>query len=593
MAWLSPPEAAYIGMEGKTETVRKLNGKGVLAWLAKNMVWLLGMAVGIVTFLCIYGVHVLDFTYTDWLLGGGDLTQHYLGWCFFRDSDWTFPIGLMDRMSWPYEVSVIFTDSVPLMAVFFKLFRGILPDQFQYFGLWGLLCFALQGAFGALLIFHYVGKKAEAAVGSLLFVVAPIMLSQMTVNMSLGAQWLILGCLYLGLCRTRMKDVRFVICWGAAGLLAAGIQLYFIPICGLVLISFFLADLVRRTRMVRGLLAIASYGICSVGTVALFGGFSHNHIPDFTALGQSGFNLNGLFNTQGWSQVLEALPVYGDNAEEGLAFPGTGILLTLAAGLIGWFFHLAYRLFVRRENIFANMGRLFRRRGQAGTDGPYRKKKENAAAFAFLVLLCVLIALSPQVALGSDVIASYSLPLWVTRLWGMVGNTGRFIWPVVYLVILGSVVFMEKEMPWQSMAAVLLVIFAVLQLTDGKWQLMQRQVQFSTDYAYESPLDDEKWEQWAEDPKIEHMVFVSYLLDDEDLVSELSVYARESGMTVNDFCNACQTIRTKAAEDLLDALAEVREDTLYIYLASDEAMCVSPDMDYTHVDGVIVGTAKG
>ncbi len=178
-------------------------------------------------------------------------------------------------------------------------------------------------------------------------------------------------------------------------------------------------------------------------------------------------------------------------------------------------------------------------------------------------------------------------------MWGMVGNTGRFIWPVVYLVILGSVVFMEKAMPYQSMAAALLVIFAVLQVSDGKWQLMQRQVQFSTDYVYESPLDDVKWQEWAEDEEINHMVFVSYLLEDEDLVSELSVYAWESGMTVNDFCNACQTIRTEAAEELLDALAEVREDTLYIYLASDEAMCVSPDMDYTHVDGVIVGTAKG
>ena len=209
------------------------------------------------------------------------------------------------------------------------------------------------------------------------------------------------------------------------------------------------------------------------------------------------------------------------------------------------------------------------------------------------MLLCVLVALSPQVALGSEVIASYSLPVWVTRLWGMVGTTGRFIWPVVYLVILGSVVFMEKEMPWQSMAAVLLLIFAVLQVSDGKWQLMQRQVQFSTDYEYESPLDDAQWEVWAEDDDIEHMVFVSYLLEDEDLVSELSVYAWESGMTVNDFCSACQTIRTEAAEDLLDALADVREDTLYIYRASDEAMCVSPDMDYTHVDGVIVGTAKG
>ena len=580
-------------MEGKTGTVRKLKGKGVSAWLMKNMVWLLGMAVGIVTFLCIYGVHVLNVAYTDWLLGGGDLTQHYLGWCFFRDSSWTFPIGLMDRMSYPFEVSVIFTDSVPLLAVFFKLFRGILPDQFQYFGLWGLLCFALQGAFGALLIFHYVGKKAEAAVGSVLFVIAPVMLSQMTVNMALGAQWLILACLYLGLCRTRMKAAHAVVCWGAAGILAAGIQLYFIPICALILISFFLADLVRKTRVPDGVLALISYSICSVGMVALLGGFSHEHIPDFTALGQSGFNLNGLFNTQGWSQVLEALPVYGDNPEEGLAFPGTGILLTLAAGLFAWFLRLMYRLFVRRENIFANVGFPFKRRGEAASDGPYRRKRENAEAFLFLVLLCVLVALSPQVALGSEVIASYSLPVWVTRLWGMVGTTGRFIWPVVYLVILGSVVFMEKEMPWQSMAAVLLLIFAVLQVSDGKWQLMQRQVQFSTDYEYESPLDDAQWEVWAEDDDIEHMVFVSYLLEDEDLVSELSVYAWESGMTVNDFCSACQTIRTEAAEDLLDALADVREDTLYIYRASDEAMCVSPDMDYTHVDGVIVGTAKG
>lgn len=574
-------------MEGKTEAVRKWNGKAVLAWLIKNMVWILGAMVGIVTFLCIYGGHVLNFTYTDWLLGGGDLTQHYLGWCFFRAGDWTFPIGLMDRMSYPNEVSVIFTDSVPLMAVFFKLFRGILPEEFQYFGLWGFLCFALQGAFGALLIYHYVGKKAEAVVGSLLFVIAPVMLSQMTVNMALGAQWLVLFCLYLGLQRGRMKAARTVASWGAAGLLAAGIQLYFIPICGIVLISFFLADLLRKTRIARGAAAIGAYAVCSVGMTALLGGFSHKHIPDFTALGQAGFNLNGLFNAQGWSQVVQALPLHGDDAGEGLAFPGTGILLTLAAGLIAWSFRLVYRIFIRREKIFAGLGRT----GRGGRR--YRRKKENAAAFLFLILFCVFIALSPQVAYGSHVLVSYTLPAWVLRVWGMVGNTGRFIWPVVYLVILGSVVWMEKQMPYQSMAAVLLVIFAVLQVSDGKWQLMQRQVQFGTDYTYESPLDDEHWEEWADDPEIDHMVFVSYLLEDEDLVSELSVYAAESGMTVNDFCSACLTIRTEAAEDLLDALAEVRDDTLYIYRASDEAMCVSPDMDYTYADGVIVGTVKG
>ena len=586
-------EAADNGTEGITETVRKWNGRGFLSWLIKNMVWLSGAAVGAAAFLCIYGVHVLNVTYTDWLLGGGDLTQHYLGWCFFRDSAWTFPVGLMDRMSWPYEVSVIFTDSVPLLAVFFKLFRGILPEQFQYFGLWGLMCFLLQGAFASLLIHHYVGKKAEAAVGSLLFILTPVLLSQMTVNMALGAHWLVLLCLWLGIMRERLKPVRTAVCWGAAGLLAAGVQLYFIPICGLILLSFFLTDLVKKKEIRRGAAAVGAFAACSVGMTALLGGFSHAHLADFTILGQAAFNLNGLFNPQGWSRVIETLPVRGDDAQEGLAFPGVGILLALTAGLIGWFGRIAFRLFVRRENPFPALAAGLRGgQGYPGTGSPYGRKGENAGAFLLLSVLCVMIALSSQISLGSDVLVSFSLPQWAVRLWGMVGNTGRFIWPVVYLVILGSVVFLEKSMPYQSMAAVLLVIFTVLQAADGKWQLMQRKVQFGTAYEYASPLDDEKWEEWAEDPDIGHMVFVSYLLEDEDLVSELSVYAVRNGMTVNDFCSACVTIRAEAAEDLLDALADVREDTLYIYLASDEAMCVSPDMDYTHVDGVIVGTAK-
>lgn len=50
--------------------------------LEKHNVWILGALVGNITFICIFGVHVLNVTYTDWLLGGGDITQNYLGWCF-------------------------------------------------------------------------------------------------------------------------------------------------------------------------------------------------------------------------------------------------------------------------------------------------------------------------------------------------------------------------------------------------------------------------------------------------------------------------------------------------------------------------------
>ena len=551
--------------------------QSVLNYWKKHNVWILGALVGNITFICIFGVHVLNVTYTDWLLGGGDITQNYLGWCFFRNSDWFFPLGLMDNASYPNPVSVIFTDSVPLFAVLFKMLRAVLPGEFQYFGIWSMLCMGAQGAFGALLIFHYVKKKEEAVVGSLLFLITPIMLGQMSLNMALGAQWLILLSLYLGIYRLEMTKKKYMISWGIVGLLAGSIQLYFVPMCGFILLSFLLADVIQRRKYTRDLWAFLSYIGTAVGTVALLGGFSHKHLPDISLLGQSSFNLNGLLNPQGWSQVLTSLPVYGVNSSEGLAFPGTGILLTLAVGTVAWLLHLIYRIFVKRDKESLQIQWSW---------------EENGVAYLVLVVISVLVAVSPKAAYGSDLIWNLDLPNWLYSLWQRIGSCGRFIWPVVYLVILGSVVWMEKKMPWETMAAVLLVIFGILQIYDGKWQLMQRQVQFGTDFIYESRLEDEKWEEWAEEDDLKHMVFVSYMLDDEELMYSLSIYAAQNNMTVNYFNYSCQTIRSLAADHLQEEMNNVQADTLYIYKAAEEDKCFNPKMEYAEVDGVIVGKVK-
>ena len=39
----------------------------------KNRVWLLAAFLGMITFICIYGIRILDFTYDDWLLNGGGI----------------------------------------------------------------------------------------------------------------------------------------------------------------------------------------------------------------------------------------------------------------------------------------------------------------------------------------------------------------------------------------------------------------------------------------------------------------------------------------------------------------------------------------
>ena len=126
--------------------------------LLTQKLWFIMLAsslVGALLFVIIYGVRILDPTYDDWLLQGGDLTQHYVGWLFLRRSDWQFPFGLIDGVLGNIKVSVMYTDSVPLLAVFFKLLSPLLPETFQYYGLLGLGSFMLSGACAALLIHRF------------------------------------------------------------------------------------------------------------------------------------------------------------------------------------------------------------------------------------------------------------------------------------------------------------------------------------------------------------------------------------------------------------------------------------------------------
>ena len=51
--------------------------------------------MGIVAFLIIYGVAVLDVMADGWIFKSDvDLRQHYLGWMAYRDSSYSFPVGM-------------------------------------------------------------------------------------------------------------------------------------------------------------------------------------------------------------------------------------------------------------------------------------------------------------------------------------------------------------------------------------------------------------------------------------------------------------------------------------------------------------------
>ena len=107
------------------------------------------------------GVNPLIPSNIGWLLNKLDPAQHFLGWDFYRNSPWTLPVGLNPRFGLDLSSSIVYSDSIPLLAIPFKVFASFLPSPFQYFGLWVLVCFILQAWACWKLIELTLGKIAK------------------------------------------------------------------------------------------------------------------------------------------------------------------------------------------------------------------------------------------------------------------------------------------------------------------------------------------------------------------------------------------------------------------------------------------------
>ena len=93
------------------------------------------IVLGIVACLLVVGPNALNPTILD-LAQGVDPFKDYVGWMFFRNSPWAFPIGLNPSYGLDFSNSIVFSDSIPLMAFAFKAIRFMLPETFQYLGIW-------------------------------------------------------------------------------------------------------------------------------------------------------------------------------------------------------------------------------------------------------------------------------------------------------------------------------------------------------------------------------------------------------------------------------------------------------------------------
>lgn len=538
----------------KSINLNQVNKKNAFVFFASGL-------LGAFFFVCFFGVNILNFTYTDWLMNGGDLTQHYLGWCFFRNSAWYFPIGLMDNIVYPFKTSIIYTDSIPAFAIIFKLLSPILPVNFQYFGLFGILCYFLQGAVSGITVMKLCNNTIYAIIGSMFFVLSATLLHRIFAHTALSAHFIILICIYICITKTdRQRDLLYnVFVWGGLIALACGTHIYFIPMVFIFMVFYFLDDGIKNKKILRPILQGISLTVFIFLLLFVLGAFYSKSSLIDAGLGFYSANLLALFNPLGMSAFLRDIPLATAGQYEGYAYLGIGIILGAFLTLVIFIknFTIALKSLQRKDLL--------------------RQTALTTALFSTFFIF----ALSPTLTFMDKVLFTYPIPHEIWNIWSMLRATGRFIWVPAYMVIFLVIWAIKREYK-VKIAIIVLSILLVLQFSDLKNAFENKGGNFVNKTAWLSELPSNDWNKIPGQYK--HFMF----LNDYIKLYSIATIAIKNKMTINDFEVARKNYEEidsyKNAEKKHIFNGSIREDTIYI---------LNSEFQYYYVDGLKVYVIDG
>ena len=396
-------------------------------------------AFGLGWFLLQGGGPALHPAHVGWLLRAGDPAQHWLGWAFFREEPWRLPLGAVTRFAEPLGSTVGFTDAVPVAALLGRLASSRLPPDFQYLGAWLALSFALQGFFGARLSRAMGGDGTAQFLTGALFSVAPPLLWRVG-HEALTAHWLLLALLAITLEPAGgARSVRRGLAAAAAlALLGATIH----PTLGAsaLALAAAVASSFAAQRALRPSRAVVWLGLVVLGDAAVLAllGYWGTPLPA-RGFGYFSADLLTFVNPMGWSRLLPSWPTRTPGQGEGYAYLGAGGLAVLGLAV----------------------GSCFRPRR---APFPWRRLTP-------IIAVCValgLIAVSTYVtAAGRKVLGTSDLPPALQAIVGPFRASGRFIWPLHYLVLSGAVAGTLSLFERRPRAARLVLVAALgLQVVD-------------------------------------------------------------------------------------------------------------------------------
>ena len=539
---------------------------------------LIPLCFGIVFFYLIVGFGPLNPENLSWIFGRFDPPKDYLGWVFYRNAPWSFPIGLSPNFGMDISSSIAYTDSVPIMAIFFKLLSSFLPQVFQYFGIWLLCCFLLQAWFAWKIISLVSSHFWIIFFGSGLLLFSPPMFWRLYTpsgtQAALAAHFLILIALFLLLRKSQNRRIFY-----STTLLSVAVltHFYLFAIVGLL----WLADLLDRSisqKILTGRKAF--YEMFTATSVVLVCAYQAGYfvISGSSAVdwGYGFFKLNvlGPLDPSGWSYLLPNIPI-PTSWGEGFNYLGLGAIFVIAITCV-----LLILFLKPQSKIIAKKSDVIR--------------LLIDHRFLCVCLACLYLdAITNNIGIGMRVF-SFELPLFLNSPLHILRSSARMWWPIHYCLIIFAI-YLICKVGSTRIAIGILAGALVLQVVDTNrgWALVHKELVQDTYAGIFAP--DLKHPLWnAAGTHYKKIIRIPAMTQSTKWV-QFAWLASEYGMKTNSvyFARVDNRKITKSNQDLKEVIAKGEYDPNALYVFEDRFLIPilatrGPNDIVAKVDGFLI-----
>ncbi len=541
-----------------------------------NMIFWVSFLVHIIFFIFLYGVSSLNINYTDWMIDSGDLGLEYFGSLFYARSKWCWPVGLMEGLTYPNYKSVVYFDALPLLSIIGKALKGFLPYKFQLWGIYSFAAFGLQGGLGACCIQKFVKDKWPCIIGSFLFSMQMVFLSNIYTQIPLSSHWILLWAFLIALYYEDFGERKRLFMVAGICSITMFVQTAFLPMVLCILFFRMIAEIfIKRTPkiIVQNVFLMGAGLFFIVLSAWLLGLFYTSTSVAGGGLGNAAVRLDSFIDPMGGSLFLPARSNYKITS---LAYLGLGTILLFGTACI-----LAFMKRIKTPNFLGSNEKIY------------------LICSFIAMLISGFFALSPIAKWGSKIV--YEIPLNDIgfKLWSTVRSSYRLIWPVIYGIIIFSLWILKKTKNKYLNAIIVLCVF--IQIIDISPFIKKQSERYIPNAEYECPLQSDAWIELSHsknklifmngDNRNNAMSLIQAM--ERPQIYGFAYYAYENEMEMNDFYYArkdselMNITRANTWENLY--AGDIDESAIYVFMEMPVRLICQESMNFYWVDSYFIG----